>query len=129
MGRVNQPIHTVLDEMGGEAGRTAKAADADSSRKWVRPLGSPGERGGDVERIAKTSEHGVGERGRLSGAAQDQKLLRRHPPTRRRNSPSQSTIATSTAVSPDNAASATSRARAATRRASARSRLPAREDL
>ena len=82
-----------------------------SVRKWARPLGSPGERGGDVERIAKASEHGAGERRRLAGAAQDQKLLRRHPPTRARNSPSRSTIATSTAVLPDNVASATSRAR------------------
>ena len=38
--------------------------------------------GGPPGLAAYLTEHGVGERGRLSGAAQNQKLLRRHPPTR-----------------------------------------------
>ena len=82
MGRVDQPIHTVLDKIGSEAGRSAKTADADPARQHVRPLGSPGERGGEAERIAKAGEHGAGEGGGLAGAAEDQQLLHRHPPTR-----------------------------------------------
>src|SRR5215472_9514558 len=126
MGRVDQPIHPVFGQIGGEARCAAKTADADAAGKRTRLPGSPGERGGDVESAAKAGEGRPGEGGGFAGSAQDQQLLHSHQPTRARISPVRSTTATSTAVLPDNVASATSRARAATRRARAPSRPLAR---
>src|SRR6516164_728867 len=126
MGRVDQPIHSVFGQIGGEACCAAKAANADATGKRSRPLGSSGERGREVERLAKAGDHGTGEDEGLAGATEDQQLLHCHPPTRARNSASRSMIATSTAVLPDNVASATSRARAATMPASAALRVAAR---
>ena len=92
MGRVDQPIDAVLGQIGGEARRAAKAADADAARQRAGLLGSAGERRGDAERIAEAGERGAGECGGFAGAAEDQELLRRHPPTRARKRPSRSTI-------------------------------------
>ena len=61
MRRVDQPIHPVFGEVGGEACCAAKAADADPAGTGPRPPGSSGERGGEVERGTKADERGAGE--------------------------------------------------------------------
>ena len=43
MGRVDQPIYSVLNKISGEAGWAAKAADTNSALKRTRPLGASGE--------------------------------------------------------------------------------------
>src|SRR5438445_1089379 len=104
----------MLGQVGGQAGRAAKTADADLAGKWARPFGSPGERAGDLQRITKMGCGAARQRRRLRGASQNQEPLPHHQPTRARKPPWRSTTATSIAVLPDNVASATSRACAAT---------------
>ena len=71
VGRVDQPIHPLFGQIGGETCCAAKAADADATGKRTGALGSSRKRGRKVERLAKAGDHGAGEEGGFAGAAKD----------------------------------------------------------
>src|SRR5262249_57197730 len=117
--RFYHPLGGVPGQRGGHPGGPAKTADPNPAGNGPRSFGSPGKRGGQLQRIAKSGAGATRQRHGLGGASKDQQPLGRHPPTRARKLPWRSTIATSIAVLPHNVASATSRDLAATVWASA----------
>src|SRR5262249_24742301 len=118
MGCIDQAIDPAVDDVRGEPGGAAKAADPDLAGDRARVSGSPGERRRHRHAFTKAQQRRARQRRGLAGAAEDQQMPAGHVPasafrrprTRAKKAPPRSTTATSTAVLPLSVASTTSRA-------------------